>query len=349
MSKKIKAVIYGEPGVGKSYFANQFPKRFFICTDGNYEWLPNAKDKDHIQIDSWSKFKDINMKMDFANYDCIVIDLLEDLFDWCKYETCKAAGVKHISELGDYGKGYDIVYTNFLAEIFKLLAKDKSIILIVHGRDTTYKDKFGIDHVYHTYTNFLPDKVIVPIEGRVRCFLRAFEETELDPVTKKTKTLHKLSFIPQADEFGINRGEFNENTPYEIPLNMQTFLTLMNFYDDEKIVAPTKEAVKEAIKTEETKTDAAKEVPVVEEVKEQQDEKHEASANNVDLLASIFAKAGIKTETKLEEKTVETEKKPIETKAETTEQVEAKDSESDQPKKIDIASILAMVNAKSAK
>ena len=37
--KKIKMLVYGEPGVGKSVFASQFPKPFFLTTDGNYEWL----------------------------------------------------------------------------------------------------------------------------------------------------------------------------------------------------------------------------------------------------------------------------------------------------------------------
>ena len=38
-TKRVKMVLYGEPGVGKSVFAAKAPKPFFICTDGNYAWL----------------------------------------------------------------------------------------------------------------------------------------------------------------------------------------------------------------------------------------------------------------------------------------------------------------------
>ena len=55
--KRIKMCIYGEPGTGKSVFACKAPKPFFICTDGNYEWLEDfgAKEEDHIQVNSWEE------------------------------------------------------------------------------------------------------------------------------------------------------------------------------------------------------------------------------------------------------------------------------------------------------
>ena len=55
--KRIKMVLYGEPGVGKSVFASKAPKPFFITTDGNYEWLEDfgAKEEDHVQVSSWAE------------------------------------------------------------------------------------------------------------------------------------------------------------------------------------------------------------------------------------------------------------------------------------------------------
>ena len=41
--KRIKMLLYGEPGVGKSVFALKAPKPFFVCTDGNYEWLDETR------------------------------------------------------------------------------------------------------------------------------------------------------------------------------------------------------------------------------------------------------------------------------------------------------------------
>ena len=65
MGKKIKMVLYGEPGVGKSVFASKAPHPFFVTTDGNYEWLEDfgAKEEDHIQSTSSKIFEIIQKNM----------------------------------------------------------------------------------------------------------------------------------------------------------------------------------------------------------------------------------------------------------------------------------------------
>ena len=95
--KRIKMVIYGEPGVGKSVFASKAPKPFFITTDGNYEWLEDfgADPNTHIQVKSWDEAKKA-FAMDFTNYETIVVDLTEDLFKWCEYEYCLRNKLTHL-------------------------------------------------------------------------------------------------------------------------------------------------------------------------------------------------------------------------------------------------------------
>ena len=95
MGKKIKMVLYGEPGVGKSVFASKAPHPFFVTTDGNYEWLEDfgAKEEDHIQSTSWAMtkkiIKDIRDNPEkYEKYETLVMDLLEDNFKWCEYEYC---------------------------------------------------------------------------------------------------------------------------------------------------------------------------------------------------------------------------------------------------------------------
>ena len=116
MGKKIKMVLYGEPGVGKSVFASKAPHPFFVTTDGNYEWLEDfgAKEEDHIQSTSWAMTKKIIIDIrdnpeKYEKYETLVMDLLEDNFKWCEYEYCASKGVEHISEAGGYGKGYDVI------------------------------------------------------------------------------------------------------------------------------------------------------------------------------------------------------------------------------------------------
>jgi predicted kinase len=285
MGKHLKLGLFGAPGSGKSTLASQFPNRFFICTDGNYEWLPNAKEEDHVQISSWKEFKDIVLKKDFSKYDCIVVDLLEDLYDWCVLETCKSAGVTHVSELGDYGKGYDIVYTNFNAEMSKFLAKDISIILITHESVYQRKDEFGITYDYFEYSNHLKERVMTPIEGKLRAMLHVYKTTVIDPTTKRRKNEHLISFIPSANEYGINRGTYDENTPQTIPCGMKTLLTLIGYYDDNKDV-PTEPSLGVLKNAEPKQEEKHKE----ELVKEESSKKVQETKQSVNELQDIFSK-----------------------------------------------------------
>ena len=111
--KRIKMLLYGEPGVGKSVFASKAPKPFFITTDGNYEWLEDfgADPRAHAQVSSWSEAK-AAFAQSYDDYETIVVDLLEDMFKWCEYEYCTRTKIEHISDVG-YGKGYDITRNEF--------------------------------------------------------------------------------------------------------------------------------------------------------------------------------------------------------------------------------------------
>ena len=166
--KRIKMLLYGEPGVGKSVFALKAPKPFFVCTDGNYEWLdefgadPNA----HKNVSSWADMKDV-LESDFDGYETVVVDLLEDGFKWCEQEYCVRNKIEHVSDVG-YGKAYDATRNEFFITISKLLSMDKHVILICHGITFTTKDRRGVEHTRYAPSSRIPDKVLDMIEGRVR-------------------------------------------------------------------------------------------------------------------------------------------------------------------------------------
>ena len=224
--KKIKMALYGEPGVGKSVFACGAPKPFFICTDGNYDWLEDfgAKEEDHVQVFSWEQAKK-EFARDFSNYDTIVIDLLEDLFKWCEFEWCQKNGLEHVGDK-PYAKGYDITRNEFFIEISKLLNLDKNVILIMHGLTTFPKDRRGVEITKYSPSNRLPDKLIDQIEGRVRYFIRAYARTE-ENEEGRLVTNRYLSLAPDGTtEFGITRGLIG-NFPREIALDWNTFYSVI--------------------------------------------------------------------------------------------------------------------------
>ena len=226
MAKRIKMVLYAEPGTGKSVFASKWPKPFFICTDGNYEWLedfgadPNA----HKDCHSYADVK-AAIGADYSAYETIVLDLAEDAFKWNEQEYCVRNRIDHLSDLG-YGKGYDATRNEFFIDISKLLSLDKNILIIMHGSSWTEKDRRGVEHWKYGPTDRIPNKLIKMIEGRVRYFLRAYvkdEEQENGTVVKR----RWLSLVPKPNEFGIIRG-VNENLiPQDIDLDFNVFLSAL--------------------------------------------------------------------------------------------------------------------------
>lgn len=228
--KKIKMLIYGEPGVGKSVFASKAPKPFFITTDGNYEWLedfgadPNA----FTQVNSWEESKKA-FANDYAEYETIVVDLLEDMFKWCEHEYCVRSKIDHVSDIG-YGKGYDITRNEFFFEIAKLLAKNKHVILISHGITFVTKDRRGVEHTKYGPSSRIPDKVMDMIEGRLRYCLRCYckAEEQADGTLIKRRF---LSLVPKENEFGIIRGVDENTIPHDIPLDFNEFAKCIGLND----------------------------------------------------------------------------------------------------------------------
>ena len=296
--KRIKMVLYGEPGVGKSVFACKAPKPFFICSDGNYAWLEDfGADPDaYVEVSSWDEAKKAFAK-DYSEYETIVIDLTEDLFKWCEREYCVRNKIEHLSDLG-YGKGYDATRNEFFIEMCKLISLDKNIIFLMHGLSITVKDRRGVEHTKYIPSNRLPDKVIDMIEGRVRYFLRCYikdVETEDGKVEKK----RFLSLVPKPNEFGIIRGVNENEIPQDIPLDFNEFAKVIGL--DTKVEKTT---VKKKVekKVEEPKEPEIKEEPKVAEkpeVKEEPktveepiktEEPAKATLSNEDKLAAIRAK-----------------------------------------------------------
>lgn len=283
--KRIKMLLYGEPGVGKSVFALKAPKPFFVCTDGNYEWLdefgadPNA----HKNISSWADMKDV-LESDFDGYETVVVDLLEDGFKWCEQEYCVRNKIEHVSDVG-YGKAYDATRNEFFITISKLLSMDKHVILICHGITFTTKDRRGVEHTRYAPSSRIPDKVLDMIEGRVRYCLRCYTAAEEEPDGKITKKRF-LSLVPKENEFGIIRGVDENAIPHDIPLDFDEFARAIKLNLD--IPAPTKTSAPAQAKQKPAKAEPAPTPAPVEETKPEETSAPETAAP-LDMKAKLAA------------------------------------------------------------
>lgn len=285
VKRPIKALLYGAPGVGKSVFSAGLPNPFFICTDGNYEWLLDfgAKEEDHVNISSFAEFEQL-CNNDFAGYDTVIVDLLEDIYKWNEAEYCKKQNVDHLSDAGGYGKGWDVTRTRLFVACSKLLALPKNVIFLSHESSYTEKDRRGNEKTKYCASNLMNEKFIVMLEGRLRYFLRCKFKDEVNE-DGKVVTHRILSLIPKSDEYGIIRGVDVNLMPEDIELDPQEFLEVTGYTL----------ANKDVVNNEEKKPVSIKPVKVAKPVKQEETPKV-SDEDKAAKLAAIKAKTLKKAE-----------------------------------------------------
>lgn len=201
-TQALKLWVYGKPNIGKTTFANQFPDTLMLNTDGNYKFV----DSPVVAIggeNAWEDFVTIikELLQDKHTYKTIVIDLVEDLYQYCRDYYLKQLKIVHEADLG-YGKGYDIIRNNFLIALRILCNSKYNIVLCSHEQEVSIKDRVGRETT--VFKPNLNDKVSTKVSGMVELTGRLYSETETDEsgneVEKRT-----LFFGSSSDMFTGNK------------------------------------------------------------------------------------------------------------------------------------------------
>lgn len=228
-----KLWFYGAPFSGKTYLANQFDTPLMLNTDGNFKQVdaPVLRIIDEVTTEgritkrkyAWEVFKeavdDLEKGSDFKT---IIVDLLEDVYDACRVKVCADNGWDHESD--DSFKAYDIVRSEFLRTLKRLINLDYNIILISHidtSRDITSRDK--------KITRIAPnmnEKLALKVAGMVDIACRIINDDG-----KRT-----ISFKSSEVEFGGGRLNIKVK---EIPCE---YTKLMELYNDDKKEAVAKKS-----------------------------------------------------------------------------------------------------------
>ena len=186
-----KIWLYGEPFSGKTHLASEAPKPVLeLNTDGNikYYTMPRISITDTKEgrqtIPAWEVFKnavdDLEAGSDFKT---IVLDLTEDIYDHCRKYMCDKRGWEHESD--DSFKAYDIVRSEFLRVIRKLVNLPYNIILISHEDTSKDVTKRSGDKVTKIKPNVV-DKIANKLAGMVDIVVRTIKDG--DHYTLSTKT-----------------------------------------------------------------------------------------------------------------------------------------------------------------
>lgn len=213
--------MYGSPFSGKTTFANKFPDPLMLNTDGNIKFVdaPYIPIKDQVSVEgrmtkrtlAWQTFKEVIAELEKKDnqFKTIIVDLLEDTYEYCRLYMYDQMGITHESD--DSFRAWDKVRTEFLSTLKKLMNLDYENIILISHEDTS-KDitKKGGDKITAIKPN-LQEKTANKVAGMVDIVARVVADGEI----------RTLSFKTNEVIFGGGRLTASTN---EIPLDYAAFL-----------------------------------------------------------------------------------------------------------------------------
>lgn len=145
----MKGWIYGVPFSGKTTFLDNAPDPLNLNTDGNtkYVTMQRIRIRDEVTVEgrqtkkkfAWEIFKEaieeLEKKQD--DFKTIIVDLVEDTREMCRLYMYDKYGWEHETD-GGYGKGWDVIKTEYLSTMRRLLNIDRNVFLVSH--EDTSKD-----------------------------------------------------------------------------------------------------------------------------------------------------------------------------------------------------------------
>jgi hypothetical protein len=182
---------------------------------------------------AWETFKEVIAELELKEntFKTIVVDLLEDTYEHCRRYICDQKGWDHESD--DSFRAWDMVRTEFLSTLKRLMALDyENIVLISHLDSTKDVTKKGGDKLTSIKPN-INEKVANKVAGMVDIVARTIADDGQ----------YVLSFKRNEVIFGGGRLKFKAA---EIPLDYQAFCNL--YAEANSNLAPAQETVSSAEK-----------------------------------------------------------------------------------------------------
>ncbi len=140
-------LIYGQPKIGKSTFASQFPDALFLECEPGLSELSVFK----IPTYTWDDFL-AACKLVAAGdhkFKTIVVDTADNAFKLCSDHICAKHGVEYEGDL-PHGKGWSFVKNEWHRVLTRLASLPYGLVLISHAVDRQIETRTG------EYTKTLP-------------------------------------------------------------------------------------------------------------------------------------------------------------------------------------------------
>ena len=154
-ASKRKIWIYGPSFSGKTTMLDEAPNPLNLNTDGNINFvtMPVIPIRDEVTVEgritkrkfAWEIFKDAISELEKKQneFKTIIIDLVEDTREMCRLYKYDELGITHESDAG-YGKGWDIIKTEYLSVMRRFFNLDyENLVIVSHEIDSEIKKKSG--------------------------------------------------------------------------------------------------------------------------------------------------------------------------------------------------------------
>ncbi|MGE5623812.1 MAG: ATP-binding protein [Methanocella sp.] len=130
--------IYGPWKIGKSTFCSRMDNPLFLATEAGL----NTLEVYQIPISTWPDFLEACRLIAEGKheYKTIVIDTVDNLYNFCSDYICKKAGIQHESDL-EWGKGWDMVNDEFLRALTKLSLLPYGLWMTSHSEEKEIKSR----------------------------------------------------------------------------------------------------------------------------------------------------------------------------------------------------------------
>ncbi|MBV4429388.1 AAA family ATPase [Clostridium tyrobutyricum] len=211
--------IYAESYVGKSTFVDKFNDLLFLNTDGNTDntTSPVIRIADEVKVEgrltkrkfAWEIFLEAISELEKKQNDFkrVALDLVEDLYEHCRLYMYDKLGIEHEQDAG-YGKGWDMVRTEFLSAIKRLKNLGYQIIYI--SKEITSEISLKNGSKLTTIKPNINDKVANVLAGTVDLTVRAYMDGENRylQLEKKENIFGGGRFNFLVDKIALDKDEF---------------------------------------------------------------------------------------------------------------------------------------------
>jgi len=209
--QKIKALVYGQAGMGKTTLSLSAPKPLLLDFDNGIHRVNYGHQADTVQIHNWSEAIDV-LKEDLSAYETIVVDTIGKMLDYIITYVCPVGNPR----IQDWGK----INQEFSSFNRSAAACNKNIIYVAH-RDLRKE---------------ADDNVFVPAL-REKSYTAIVTELDLLGYVEAKGTTRTITFNPTSR----NDGKNTCNLPglMNIPTVVDTAgKALPNLFFQTQIIAP---------------------------------------------------------------------------------------------------------------